>query len=1082
MSSSTLVISSILYFNLSHSLTAEFEDRVKAECGEVMQVLTNRFHQTDNRVRELCQDNTIRVTLMLGVTQQLQEYFSKKYGIKKDTYFFIAPLNSEHIFNASGLDMVKGSLNKLMASPAGIGRLERVEQYGFIYFLSRPVFRQKNKIGTALGIYILNNDKTLLRFITQNKNSSIIKMEKGEPRDLLTGKIIKGLFPLIKKIKKQTLSYGILDNEKIVAVQKKQFPNLIYISKLDRLHKAKTRVLTLVLFSSIAVLVFTIIISLFLSRLLGAPLSKLSKQSLDMVDGKSDMTCNTIFSNVIEVEQLMSSLTAMVKSLKKTEELKRYQQLFEGVTDPVFICDFSGNFLQVNQIAIDQFGFTRKEFERMGLTDMVPAKHHKKIFSVLKDLSQKGSRIVFEIEISRNDKKFIYIECHARKIFFKDQEAVLSVARDITDRKKAQKDLIRSEERLSLALEVSLAGAWELDLGNGKFSVDANQFKSLGYSRKEQPKRLRDILKIIDPESVDNAKTRFDEFLQGKIKDYSDEFKVLARSGEKRWMHNRARVVKFDRDHKPMVVIGTAIDISDLKRVEQALLDNEERYRTILDNRNIGYFEVDLDGNLTFFNDALCDLMEYSPDELMGVNYKFYTDRQTSKRIESRYTDIIETGRPLKIFEYPVLKKSGASLFVETSVSLIKDPKDQAIGFRGLIIDITDRKLAEKEKKKLESELRQAHKMEAIGTLAGGIAHDFNNILSGILGYSQLAEMNIENPVKTKGHIRQIQKGAKRAAGLIQQILTFSRQTEHEKHLLNISIVVKEALKLLRSSIPSSIEIKENIFSDAVVLADPTQIHQVIMNLCTNAYHAMRTRGGILTVGLNEITISDQESIPDLNILSGKYLKLDISDTGHGMDKETLGKIFDPYFSTKEVGEGTGLGLALVYGIVEDHGGYVKASSVPGKGSQFHVFFPIKEKKGVSPVQTDDDPPLTGGSERIMVVDDEESILISTRELLSDYGYKVTAFSKSPRAFEEFKQDPDKFDLIITDMTMPQMTGDELSVKILKTRKDMPIILCTGYNENISESKALELGIKKYIQKPIDSRLLIQLIQEVLDG
>jgi len=715
------------------------------------------------------------------------------------------------------------------------------------------------------------------------------------------------------------------------------------------------------------------------------------------------------------------------------------------------------------------------------LTDMVPAGQDKKVRKVIQDLGQKSSRVVFETEIFTKNKKIMDIECHARKIIFKDQKAVLSVARDITDRKKVQKDLIRSEERLSLALEVSLAGAWELDLETGKFTVDVNQFKSLGYAQAEQPKRLRDILKIIDPESVDNTKACFKKFLQGKTLDYYDEFPVITRTGEKRWMHNRARVVKFDRDHKPMVIIGTAIDISELKRAEQALRDNEERYRTILDNRNIGYFEIDLDGNLTFFNDALCELMEYNSNELLGINYQSYTDQQTSIKIKNRYATILETGRPLKKFEYPVLKKSGASLIVETSVSLIKDVKDKPVGFRGLIIDITDRKLAEQEKKKLESELRQAHKMEAIGTLAGGIAHDFNNILSGIIGYSQLAEMNIKNPVKAKRHIRQIIKGAKRAAGLIQQILTFSRQTEHEKQLLNISIVVKEALKLLRSSIPSTIEIQENIFSDAIVLADPTQIHQVIMNLCTNAYHAMRTKGGKLIVELDEITISDQESIPDLNILSGKYLKLSVRDTGHGMDKETLGKVFDPYFSTKEVGEGTGLGLALVYGIVEEHGGYVKAYSVPGKGSAFHVFFPVINEKATCHDQACSPYPLTGGTERIMVVDDEDSILTSTRELLIDYGYKVKTFPDGTHAFKAFKKDPYQFDLIITDMTMPQMTGDELSVKALKIRNDLPIILCTGYNENISENKALELGIKKYIQKPIDCQHLIHLIREVLD-
>jgi len=247
------------------------------------------------------------------------------------------------------------------------------------------------------------------------------------------------------------------------------------------------------------------------------------------------------------------------------------------------------------------------------------------------------------------------------------------------------------------------------------------------------------------------------------------------------------------------------------------------------------------------------------------------------------------------------------------------------------------------EQKKLQEQLVQAHKMEAIGLLAGGIAHDFNNILSGILGYSELAEMSVDDPVKTNDYIDQIRKGALRAAELIRQILTFSRPTNNKKQLLDVSNVVKETLKLLRASIPITIEIQENIFSHTRVFADPAQIHQVIMNLCTNAYHSMRDRGGTLSVELEEIEILDKNTIPDLNILPGKYLKLSVRDTGKGMDNKTLSKIFEPYFTTKGVGEGSGLGLSLVYGIIEGHKGFIKVYSTPGKGSEFNIFFPAAE-------------------------------------------------------------------------------------------------------------------------------------------
>ena len=383
-------------------------------------------------------------------------------------------------------------------------------------------------------------------------------------------------------------------------------------------------------------------------------------------------------------------------------------------------------------------------------------------------------------------------------------------------------------------------------------------------------------------------------------------------------------------------------------------------------------------------------------------------------------------------------------------------------------------------RKQLEVQLFQSRKMEAIGTLAGGIAHDFNNILSGIFSYSQLAKRHIENSEKAKKHIRQILKGAQRAAEPVQQILTFSRQTEYQKQPLKLYVVVGEVLKLMRSSIPTTIEIKENIASSAMVLAEPSHMHQVIMNLCTNAYHAMREKGGVLTVALNEIEISEH-NMDDTNLIPGRYLKLKVKDTGHGMDKETLEKAFDLYFTTKKVGKGTGFGLSLVQAIVEEHDGYVKAHSVPGQGASFYVYLPMVGEKIDPHTLEQGEEPLIGGSERIMVVDDDESIRMATREFLEDCGYQVSSFQNGVQAFQEFKKDPYRFDLIITDMNMPQMAGDELSGKILKIRKNLPIILCTGYSENITEVKAIEIGIAKYVQKPVLNQKLAFLIREVLD-
>ncbi|RLC21553.1 MAG: hypothetical protein DRH93_11560, partial [Deltaproteobacteria bacterium] len=408
--------------------------------------------------------------------------------------------------------------------------------------------------------------------------------------------------------------------------------------------------------------------------------------------------------------------------------------------------------------------------------------------------------------------------------------------------------------------------------------------------------------------------------------------------------------------------------------------------------------------------------------------------------------------------------------------------RDLELSNRNLKIKIDDLHQSESERHKLEEQLRQTYKMEAIGTLAGGIAHDFNNILTGIFGYSRLVEMNLEEHNKAKKYLARLDQSAQRASALVQQILTFSRQAEQQKISITPHLILKEALKLLRSSIPSSIEIKKEIFSKAAIIADPIQIHQVIMNLCTNAYQAMSDTGGVMAIGLHEIEISGHENFYNPDMLSGKYLKLEISDTGHGIDKKILERIFDPYFTTKGLGKGTGLGLSMVDGIVKKSNGFINVHSIAGEGSVFKIFWPISEHQdqGNSDVSKKKETRQFRGTERIMLVDDETAILEPLQIILSKQGYHITTFTEGLSALKAFKKDPEQFDLVITDMTMPQMTGDKLSIEMLKIRENIPIILCTGYSEKTSDKEICKLGIRKYLQKPITAEELSASIQEVL--
>ena len=370
--------------------------------------------------------------------------------------------------------------------------------------------------------------------------------------------------------------------------------------------------------------------------------------------------------------------------------------------------------------------------------------------------------------------------------------------------------------------------------------------------------------------------------------------------------------------------------------------------------------------------------------------------------------------------------------------------------------------------------------MEAIGTLAGGIAHDFNNILASIMGYTELAMEEVEEKSQVHHDLIQIFKACGRAKNLIYQILTFSQQTEQERVPVQVSHMVKEVLKLLRASLPSNIDIRQRITKNLNhILADPTQIHQIVMNLCANAAHAMQENGGILEIRLFQVTLNADfaNKYPDMK--KGQYVKLSFKDTGHGIPPEVRDSIFNPYFTTKEKGEGTGLGLAVVHGIVKNLEGEITVDSEPGRGSIFDVYLPViedEEQESIKHIE-----PLHTGHEHVLLVDDEPGIVEMGGRMLESLGYQVTTRTSSIEALELFKHEPGRFELIITDMTMPNMTGDRFSQELMKIRPDIPIILCTGYSHQISEEKAKEIGIKAFVMKPMVKRELSSIVRQVLD-
>ncbi|UCF91839.1 MAG: response regulator [Desulfobacterales bacterium] len=394
--------------------------------------------------------------------------------------------------------------------------------------------------------------------------------------------------------------------------------------------------------------------------------------------------------------------------------------------------------------------------------------------------------------------------------------------------------------------------------------------------------------------------------------------------------------------------------------------------------------------------------------------------------------------------------------------------------------EIAAHKRVEAEKEKLQNQLQHAQKMEAIGTLAGGIAHDFNNILAAIMGYTEMALLRMDGTNRIAHYLRQVLKASHRAKELVHQILTFSRQKPQDMHSINVKPIVKETMELLRASLPKNIEIRQIIEPHLyTIAADPTQIHQVLMNLCTNAAHAMEDEGGILEVSLKNVEVGPGETVAFPDVKPGSFVKLTVKDTGHGIDPSVLARIFEPYFTTKDLGKGTGMGLPVVHGIVKSHGGSIVVDSRPGEGATFELLFPRLERKTPPPIE--DLKPLPTGQGTILFIDDEEYLVDLGEQMLNHLGYEVTTSMNPLNALKIFRTRPETFDLVITDMSMPKMSGERLVKEIRAVRSDVPIIMCTGFSEQMNPEKARAIGVSEFLNKPLVIRELARVITKVLN-
>ncbi len=653
--------------------------------------------------------------------------------------------------------------------------------------------------------------------------------------------------------------------------------------------------------------------------------------------------------------------------------------------------------------------------------------------------------------------------------------ALVDLKRHLASRRKAEQSVLEEKERLLVTLQSIGEGVITADTEGKVVLVNPAAEKLIGRRQDEaEHVMVSELFEIEDETTGLKQENPVNRVLRsGSAVSLTNHSVLISQGDHRRYTEQSAAPIR-DHEQRVLGVVLVLRDVTERKQAVNALGESEEKYRTIIENMEEGYYEVDHKGNMTLFNDSMARILDCAPEQLSGMNYHRFVGRSVVKEVREIFSGVYFSRRQAQVAEWKLVRRNGDERIIEASVAPVNSSDGKFRGFRGIVRDVTDRKF-------LEEQLRQAAKMEAIGTLASGIAHDFNNILFVIMGYCELALEEVPKTGQLYLSLQQMLFATERAKDLVDQILTFSRQKSQQKRIICITPIVKETLKFLRASIPRTVAVRERIKTvEETVLADPTQIHQILMNLCTNAAHAMREAGGTLEVVLDTCMLADDSSQTCSGTDSLSHVRLTVRDTGHGMTPDILARIFDPYFTTKARGEGTGLGLSVVHGIVKAHGGRMEVCSEPEQGTTFQVLLPVvKGEAAVSPAKSDEAAP--GNGEHILFVDDEHVVVNMSREILQQLGYRVSAQADSRDALKLFRGDPGKFDLVITDMAMPNMTGKDLAKELKALRPDIPIIMCTGFSDEITEEQAEKLGLGALVTKPVSRNTMAGTIRSLLN-
>ncbi|HOI73631.1 MAG TPA: PAS domain S-box protein [Syntrophales bacterium] len=775
---------------------------------------------------------------------------------------------------------------------------------------------------------------------------------------------------------------------------------------------------------------------------------------------------------------------------RKTDEIsliqseKKYRALFENATWGIFQSSVEGNLLFINRSMAELFGYDSPEemtskIKRLGTQLYVKPSDRRKFVRVM---SKKNRVEHFEAEFRKKDGTKVWISINAYAVTKEDGSTAYYEGNihDVTNRRLAEEKLRISKQFLSDAVNFLPDATFAVNR-NKKIIVwnramevmtgvparkmlgkDSEACTVLFYGKQKRKKHY--IMDLLWEPDADVGSS----YLRVKQEDEAicaEAFCPALYGGNGAYVVAKMSPI-CATDGRMVAAIESIRDVTEQKQTEKALHQSLDRFRLLCENVPLGIIQIDYDGAISYINQQFEMMFGYGLCDLQDIRALQEITKDVDNGTYNHYEGMNNQYRGL----FGIYCKDGKERIVQTTSSHIGENVEIRT-YQDVTIQY-----------KIEAQLRQSQKMEAVGTLAGGIAHDFNNILGAIIGYTEMAVKGLSGEHKSlEYYLKQVLSGCIRARDLVKQILFFSRRTEHKLSPVRISPLIRDSVKLIRASTPSNIKILQSLSaSEDTIYADPIQIHQIIMNLCTNAVYAMKGSNGILTVELRNIELSDDQGL-DTGLPYGSYVRLTVRDTGIGIESNRIHRIFEPFYTTKPSGEGTGMGLAVVHGIVKSYGGTIIVNSELNKGTIVKIYIPVLKNIEL-PAEENTAKSIVHGNERILFVDDEQSLVQFGRTMLSELGYHVTTETDSLQALKTFRDNPQNFDLVITDFMMPNMTGYALSLAILAVRPDVPIILSTGYSDSISKEKAKEAGIREFVLKPLTTYELSTVIRRALQG